>query len=160
MKTYVSNETILQSKISPIEWQNQNIFDSNKIGGSLLTSLETLDYWEIVLTSTKRCPHQTVYTENLEYNNSGPCPTESTRNGNRHRVLSSSWWQWSGSCWSSWEFKRKSMKERHAKVHDRTEQPVVIRSLDETLRRTAFTNLLYCSLFLADRSFTADGGLP
>ena len=60
----------------------------SKIGGSLSISRETIpNQWENVLTSTKRCLHQTVYTEKLEDNNSGPCPTGSTRNGNRHRVL-------------------------------------------------------------------------
>ena len=88
MKMFVSNGTILQNKISHIEWQNRNIFITDKIGGSLSLSLETLaDHWKNVLTSTKRCLHQTVYTENLEDNNSGPCPIGSTRNGNRHRVL-------------------------------------------------------------------------
>ena len=47
----------------------------------------------------------------------------------------------------------------HAKVYDRTEQPVVFRSLgktsDERLSRIYFI-VLY---FVADRSFTADGGL-
>ena len=36
---------------------NPNIFDTSRIGGSLSVSLETLDHWETVLTSTKRCPH-------------------------------------------------------------------------------------------------------
>ena len=43
--------------------------------------------WENVLTSTKRRLHQTVCTEKLEDENSGPRPTGSTRNGNRHRAL-------------------------------------------------------------------------
>ena len=34
MKMFVVNGTILQMKITPIECQNQNIFDTNKIGGS------------------------------------------------------------------------------------------------------------------------------
>ena len=44
MKTFVSNGTILQDKISPIGCQNQNIFITDKIGGFLSTSLETLDH--------------------------------------------------------------------------------------------------------------------
>ena len=88
MKMFVWNGTILQNKISPIECQKQNIFISDKIRGTLTTSLETLaGHWETVLTSTKRCLHQNVYTEQLEDNNWGPCPTGSTSNGNRHRVL-------------------------------------------------------------------------
>ena len=39
------------------------------------------------MTSTMRCLHKTVYTENLENDNSGPCPTGHTRNGTHHRVL-------------------------------------------------------------------------
>ena len=42
MKMFVLNGTTLQNKISPIERHNQNIFITNKIGGSLSTSLETL----------------------------------------------------------------------------------------------------------------------
>ena len=40
MKMFVLNGTILQNKISPIECQNQNIFITDKIGGSLSISLE------------------------------------------------------------------------------------------------------------------------
>ena len=50
MKMFALNGTILQNKISPIKCQNQNIFTSDNIGGSLSKSLETL-------TSTKRCLH-------------------------------------------------------------------------------------------------------
>ena len=42
MKMFVSSGTILQNKISPIECQNQKNFDTDKIGGSLSISLETL----------------------------------------------------------------------------------------------------------------------
>ena len=64
------------------------IFITDKIGGSLSISLETLaDHREIVLTSTKRCPHFSVNTKTLENNNSVPCHTGSTSNGNRPRVL-------------------------------------------------------------------------
>ena len=38
------NGTILQNKISSIECQNQNIFITDKIGGFLSISLETLDH--------------------------------------------------------------------------------------------------------------------
>ena len=41
MKMFVSNGTILQNKISPIECQNQIFFITGKIGGSLSTSPET-----------------------------------------------------------------------------------------------------------------------
>ena len=42
MKMFVLNGAMLQNKISPIECQNQNIFITDKIGGSLSISLETL----------------------------------------------------------------------------------------------------------------------
>ena len=41
MKMFVLTGTILQNKISPIECQNQSIFTTDKIGGSLSKSLET-----------------------------------------------------------------------------------------------------------------------
>ena len=41
VKMFVLHGTILQNKISPIECQNQNIFITDKIGGSLSMSLET-----------------------------------------------------------------------------------------------------------------------
>ena len=133
MKMFVLNGTILQNKISLIECQNQNIFITDKIGGSPSISLETLaDQWETVLTSTKRCLHQTVYTENLEDNNSGPCLTGSTEQRQPSSSSSSTRWQWSGSWWSSQEFKESQWKRMHAKVHDRTGQPVVHRSLAKT----------------------------
>ena len=57
IKMFVLSGTIWQNKISLIECQNQNIFITDKIGGSLLISLETLaDHWENV-PSTKRCLH-------------------------------------------------------------------------------------------------------
>ena len=68
---------------------------------------------------------------------------------------SSTWWQWSGSWWSSQEFKESQWKRMHAKVQDRTGHTVVCRSLkktsDEWLSRFFY--------FVADRSFTVDGGL-
>ena len=42
MKMFVVNGGILQNKISPIECQNQTVFISDTIGGSLSISLETL----------------------------------------------------------------------------------------------------------------------
>ena len=44
MKMFVLNGTILENKISPIECQNQNIFTTDKIGGSLSISPETKDH--------------------------------------------------------------------------------------------------------------------
>ena len=58
MKMFVSNVTILPNKISPIKCLNQNNILTDKIGGSLPISVETLaDHWETVLISTNRCRH-------------------------------------------------------------------------------------------------------
>ena len=53
-------------------------------------------------------------------------------------------------------FQRKSRKRWQAKVCDRTEQPVVYRTLAKNFRHMAFKNSFY---FVTNRSFTADGGL-
>ena len=58
MKMFVVNGGILQNKISPIECQNQTVFITDTIGGSLSISVETLaDHWENVLTPTNHCLH-------------------------------------------------------------------------------------------------------
>ena len=44
MKKFVSKWTILRTKISLITWRNQNIFDTNRIGGSFSISLETMAF--------------------------------------------------------------------------------------------------------------------
>ena len=44
MKKFVSKWTILRTRISLITCRNQNIFDTERIGGSLSISLETLDH--------------------------------------------------------------------------------------------------------------------
>ena len=59
----------------------------SRIGGSLSIILEDPDYWKIVLTSTMRWPQQTVYTKNLENDNSGQCHSGSINTGTNHRVL-------------------------------------------------------------------------
>ena len=41
MKMFVVNGTFLQKKITPIEYQNQNIFTTGKIGGCVSISPET-----------------------------------------------------------------------------------------------------------------------
>ena len=87
VKKYASRWTSLRKKVSPIIWRKQNIFDTERIGGSLSINLEKSDRWEIVLTSTMRCPHQTVYTKNLEKDNSGQFHSGTTSNGIHHRVL-------------------------------------------------------------------------
>ena len=62
IKMFVSNGANLKNKISPIECQNQNIFITDKIGGSLSISLETLadhrekrsDFNQALSTFTRR----------------------------------------------------------------------------------------------------------
>ena len=69
MKRSVSRWMSLRKKISDII-----TFDTKGIGGFLSIMTEHLDDWKIVLTSTRRCPHYTIYTKNLENDNSGQVP--------------------------------------------------------------------------------------
>ena len=148
MKTFVSHGTILQNEISPIEWKNQNIFDTNTLGGSLSTSLETKGYWENVLTKTKRCLHWTVYTENLEDDNSGRCLLEVSETAAVIEFLV-----------VFLRIQRKSVKEDACKGYDGTGEPVVF-DLCVKLQTNGFHEFIYNVLnFVADRSCTADGGL-
>ena len=87
LKKSVSRWTTTRRRISPIEWRKMSTFDTKRIGGSLSTSLEKSDRWEIVLTSTMRWPHHTVFTKNLEKNNSRQLHSGNTSNGTHHRVL-------------------------------------------------------------------------
>ena len=145
MKMFVLNGTILQNKISPMECQNQNIFITDKIGGSLSVSLETLDHWENVLTSTKRCP--------------GPCHTGSTSNGNHHGVLP----PFGGN-----RVDPRGLPKNSKKVNQRgcMQRFMIERCnpLSTDLWVKPQTNGLHEFIFIvlyfvADRSFTADGGL-
>ena len=86
MKRSVSRWMSLRKKISHIIWRKQNTFDTERIGGFLNKSGRS-GPWEIILTSTMRCPLQTIYTNNLENNNSGQCHSGSIKNGTNHRVL-------------------------------------------------------------------------
>ena len=72
----------------------------NRIGGSLSISLETLDHWEIVLTSTKHCLHQAVHQESGE-RQLRPMPLWKYQQRHQSSSSSSTWWQWSDSWWSS-----------------------------------------------------------
>ena len=76
-----------------------------------------------VLTSTKRCLHETVYTKKLVDDNSGPYLTGSTNNGNRRRVLPPL-----GGMVVFLRIQRESTKEEY----DRTVRPVFCRSLAKT----------------------------
>ena len=138
-----------------IKWWNQNIFDTNRIGGSLSISLETLDHWEIVLTSAKRCLHSTVYTKNLENDNSGHALLESPGTA----PIIEFFLQLVAMEWFLVEFiiiQRKSINEDACKDLWLNGATRCLQIFGENLRRMAFTNLFY---FVADRSFTADGGL-
>ena len=84
------------------------------VGNVLFELFNTEHQWENLLTSTKRCPHQTVYNEKLE-DNSGPCLVGSTNNGTIIKF--------------SFHLVASRMQ---AKVCDRTEQPVVHRALAKT----------------------------
>ena len=87
MKRSVSRWASLRKKISAIIWRKQKNFNTEGIGGFLSIMTEHLDHWVIVLTSTRRCPHYTIYTKNLENDNSGQCHSGSINIGTNHRVL-------------------------------------------------------------------------
>ena len=87
MKRSVSRWLSLRKKISAIIWRKQSTFDTEGIGGFLSIMTEHLDDWKIVLTSTRRCPHYTIYTKNLKNDNSGQCHSGSINTGTNHRVL-------------------------------------------------------------------------
>ena len=87
MKRSVSRWMSLRRKILDIIWRKQNTLDTEGIGGFLSIMTEHLDDWKIVLTSTRRCPHWTIYTKNLENDNSGLCHSGSINTGTIHRVL-------------------------------------------------------------------------
>ena len=69
---------------------------------------------------------------------------------------SSSWWQWSDSWWSSWQFKRKSTHELTCKATWWNERDPLFAVFGQNLSRVAFQDFL----FVAVRSLTADVGLP
>ena len=87
MKKSVSRCMSLSKKISAIILRQQNTFDTAGIGGFLSIIPEHLDHWKIILTSTRRCPQHTIYTKNLENDNSGQCHFGSINTGTSHRVL-------------------------------------------------------------------------
>ena len=104
MKRSVSKWTSLRTRISPIIWREKNIFDTNRIGGSLSISLETLDHWEIVLTSTKRSTLNRLHQDSGE-RQLRPMRFWKYQQWHQSSSSSSSWWQWSDSWWSSLLFK-------------------------------------------------------
>ena len=103
-----------------------------KFGGSLSISQETTpNDWENVLISTKRCLHQNVYIKKFEGIRSSPFRVGRTNNGDRQRVLP----LLDGNDKIPGGFlqnSKKIKKKMHAKVYERTERPVVYRSLTKT----------------------------
>ena len=101
MKKFASKWTILQTRISLITWRNQNIFDTNRIGGSLKKSGNTgplrnrSDFNEALSTSNRL--HQESGERQLR-----PMPFWKYQERHPTSSSSSSWWQWSGSWWSSY----------------------------------------------------------
>ena len=135
-------------------------WDTNSIGGSLSISLETLaDHWETVLTSTERCLHETVYTKNLENDNSAPRFIGSTHNGTHRRVLPPV----GGNGASPGEAQNISNESPHMSdvQSDMIDKWERVRSFDKTSNKRLSRICFYCSLFFffAIGSFTADGGL-
>ena len=133
MKKFVVHGTFLQNKITPIICQKKNTFTTSKIGGSLSISRETTP---------------NVYTKKLE-----KTLLEVPRTAivielffllvAMERILV-----------VFLRIQRKSRKKRQAKACDRTEQPVVYRTLAKN--SDEWIPIIHS---ITDRSFTADGGL-
>ena len=107
----VSRWTRTRGKISPIIWRKQSTFDTERIGGSLSINLEKTgpvrdrsDFNEAL--STLHHLHQESGEQQLR-----PVPFWKHQRWHQSSSSSSSWWQWSDSWWSSWQFKRKSTNE-------------------------------------------------
>ena len=102
MKMFVWTGTILQNKISPIECQKQNIFTTDKIGGSLTIKsgdtggpLRNRSDFNQALSTSKRL-HRESGGQQLR-----PMPYWKYQQRQSSSSSSSTWWQWSGSWWSS-----------------------------------------------------------
>ena len=94
------------------------------------------------------------YVKKLEENKSSPFLTESTNNGDRHRVRH--YLVAMARFMVVFLQFRKSRKMRQAKACDSSGQPVIYRTLAKTSEEWVSENSSY---FVTDRSFTADGGL-
>ena len=97
--------------------------------------------------------------QNLENDHSDRCLTGSTRNGTHHRVLPPVGCNGVDPGGLHKNSKKVDERGRMQKIYDRTEKPIVYRSLaktsDERLSRICFI-VLY---FVAEKSFRADSGL-
>ena len=116
----ISRWTRTRRKISPIIWPKQSTFDTERIGGSFSMNLEKPDRWEIVLTSTMRWPHYTVYTNNLKNNNSGQCHSGNINDGTNHRVLPPAGGNGAIPGGAHDNLKESPQTSSRAKLHDRT----------------------------------------
>ena len=130
-------------------------FPLKEIGGFLSIVTEHLDDWKNVLTSTRRCPHYTIYTKNLENDNSGQCHSGSINTGTNHRVLPPV----GGNGAIPGGAHNNSNESPH--MSDVQSDMIELRNLlfadfGSHLRRATFTNFSY---FVAVGSFTADGFL-
>ena len=127
-------------KISPIIWRKQNTFDTQRIGGSLNNPCK-IGPLRIRSDINDALTTWTIYTKNLENNNSGQCHSGKYQRWHQSWISSSSCWQWSDSWWSLHNNSKKLHTSSRAKQHDRTGGPVVC-SLFTKLRRVDFQEFL------------------
>ena len=124
-----------------------------------LDNLEKQNRGEVVLTATKRCPHWTVYTKNLENNNSGQCHSGNIKNGTNHRVLPPVGGNGAipgGAFYYLIESPQMSLR---AKRHDRSGKPVVCRLWIKP-QTCDFQDFLFCCnnfVYSWQRSAATDG---
>ena len=156
MKMFVVHGTLLQNKFTPIEFQNQNVFTTFKLGGSLSQQVG-----KRYRTSEKVFWHQpsVVYIK--------PCTPRSFRTTTRaHTPLEVqgmgtgiefflSWWQCRniGGLPKNSKRVKKEVASRGLRSNEATR---CLQNLGENLRQVTFMNSFN---LVTDRSFTADGGL-
>ena len=150
---FVVNGTILQKKITPFECQNQNIFITDKTGGSL--SVKSRDTGGPLRDRSDF--NQALSKLNRLHRESGKQQLRSmpywkcSRNGTLHRVLLPP--GGNGANPGGLPENSKKNNKRGLRSNGATCGSQIF---GENLRRMAFTNSFY---FVTDRSFTADGGL-
>ena len=130
-------------------------FDAEGIGGFLSIMTEHLDDWKIVLTSTRRCPHYTIYTKNLENDNSGQCHSGS--------IILAAIIEFFLQLVAMERFLVELIIIQNESLHMSDVQSDMIERwsllfavFGSNLRRATFT---ICCYFVAIGSFAADGGL-
>ena len=96
-----------------------------------------------------------LHRESGETTTQAHCPTGSISNGNQSSSSSSTWWQWRGSLVELPKNSKKvhRMSSRAKRLHDRTEKPVVYRSLYENPQTNGVHEfmLLFSVLLQIDR---------